>query len=318
MLFQLNILAEIQLLLYFIPLIIGYQLGFYFFYQYYKIKDLKLKLNRILLSYGSLFLILTTGPLFLQISRNFVIESNLNLLIAKIGWILSLSSPIIFLLFISIKQFASIINITRMRIIMVLSSIPIITVAIIPQINRIIILISILFLLLNGYYIFIFQFKLIMRVVGEIKKRIKKFLLGEILSLSSSIFAIMVGLRIFGQVITDLLYLVGIIILIGGFIIIFTSAIEFPLFYEFEWVENLLTFYIIDRGTNELIYSYNFQNKEMGLNDINKEMIISKGLTGIENIISIITGTEDEKIKEIKQDDFNILLDHSSKAENLT
>ncbi|MEJ2251965.1 MAG: hypothetical protein P8Y97_20180, partial [Candidatus Lokiarchaeota archaeon] len=39
---------------------------------------------------------------------------------------------------------------------------------------------------------------------------------------------------------------------------------------------------------------------------------------GIENIISIITGTEDEKIKEIKQDDFNILLDHSSKAENLT
>lgn len=77
---------ESQFLAYLIAVIIGIQLGFYFFYQFYKIQDVYLKLNRILLSLGSFILLIILGALSINVSRLFFTDSKLKTVIHK-NWL---------------------------------------------------------------------------------------------------------------------------------------------------------------------------------------------------------------------------------------
>nr|MDO8119049.1 hypothetical protein [Candidatus Sigynarchaeota archaeon] len=63
MISQADVLVEAQLLFYIIPVIIGIELGIFFFMQYRRSKDASIKLNRILLSYGSFTLLMVLGAL---------------------------------------------------------------------------------------------------------------------------------------------------------------------------------------------------------------------------------------------------------------
>jgi hypothetical protein len=200
---------------------------------------------------------------------------------------------------------------------MIISGIPVLIVALTPQLNVFLIISSVFLLLLNGYYAFLFQIKLIKKVVGQIKNRMKMFLVGEIISFSASFFALLVGLEILNESISMIFYIIGIVILVFGFSIIFVFSINFPPFYEFEWPENLLQFYILDPNSNDLLYSYNFQ-ENFGIGQENQELIISQGLSGINSLISSITGSKKEMIKEIKQDEFNILIYNSVTQSELT
>ena len=56
----------------FLAIIIGYQLSIYFFYQYYKFKNEKLHLNKILISYSSLFGFGITGILLRNINKFYI------------------------------------------------------------------------------------------------------------------------------------------------------------------------------------------------------------------------------------------------------
>ncbi|MFX1601421.1 MAG: hypothetical protein ACFFB6_12550, partial [Promethearchaeota archaeon] len=125
MLYQSVELKEFQFLFYLIPVTIGIELVFYFYYQYFKIRDAKLKLNRVLLAFGTFILFIVIGPLWIQISRNFLTEgSQLYEIISRIGWAFAFLSTIGFSLFIIKEEFSQIINIKVVKILIILNLIP--------------------------------------------------------------------------------------------------------------------------------------------------------------------------------------------------
>jgi hypothetical protein len=86
----------------------------------------------------------------------------------------------------------------------------------------------------------------------------------------------------------------------------------FPAFYEFKWEENILSLFIINQNNRFCLYCRDFS--ELGLREQQKnyEMLFSAGIIGIDNILSIITNTKDEKVNKIKQPESLILLEYGS------
>jgi hypothetical protein len=329
MLYQSVESKEFQFLFYLIPVTIGIELVFYFYYQYYKIRDAKLKLNRVLLAFGTFVLFIIIGPLWIQISRNFLIEgSQLYEIISRVGWTFAFLSTIGFSLFIIKKDFSQIINIKIVKILTILNVIPIIVLTFTPSTRSPIFLISIIFVVLNGINIIRFQIILIRKSVGKIKKKFTFFLLGALVSFPALGFAIIVGIGVLPPIINEIFYFTGVIILLIGFIIIIFSVYEFPPFYEFEWKENLLRLFIINQKTKHYVYYHDFNEKFERENefidsfeDISQQdriMLHSSGIVGIDDIITTITNTNEEKIDKIEQRDSIILLNYGSIVSYIT
>ena len=318
---------ELQFLFYLIPAMIGVQLALYFFYQYNKLQDVNLKLNRILLSFGTFTLLMMLGALFINISRLFVADPLLKEIFSRIGWSSSLFSPFGFLYFITIKEFSMLMNLKIVKIVMALSLIPIIVVIVVPSVRSPIFPVSIIFTILTAYYVFSFQIRVIRRSMGTIKRKFIQFVLGEFVSLSAIGFAVPVGLGILKPEINELIFFIGVSILLIGFIILFFSAYEFPPFYEFEYRENLSKLFIINQENNACLYYCNLaelvaqlaqKNKMADAPQTDSDRIFSGGIAGIESIIAVITDTKTEKIDKIKHEDSIILLEYWTAAHPLT
>ncbi|MFW9947674.1 MAG: hypothetical protein ACFFDX_12690 [Candidatus Odinarchaeota archaeon] len=325
MYFQLDPIIEFQFLFYLIPVIIGIQLAFYFFYQYHKIKDVNLKLNRILLSFGAFILFMVFGALMVQIARNFATEPLLKDIVYKIGWSTAFFSPIALELFILTEDFGKIISLKLIIILMVLNAIAIVLSIIAPTTRSPTFFISIGLVIINGINIIRFEIILIKKSVGKIKTKFKQFFIGTITSLMAIFFAILVGLGVLKTLALQLIiYYVGVSILLSGFILIFSCAVNFPPFYEFEWRENLLKLYIINRENYECIYDFDFYKTRLTQTMITKDEktklsdnLMSSGLIGIDMIISKITRTEEKKINKIEHENSYILLEYGTDPLNL-
>jgi len=318
--FQSIELKEFQFLFYLIPVTMGFELVFYFYYQYFKIRDIKLKLNRVLLAFGTFILFIVIGPLWIQISRNFLEEgTQLYEIISRIGWGFAFLSTIGFSIFIIKKDFSQIININIVKILIILNLIPIIILIFTPSTRAPIFLVSIIFILLNGINVIRFQIILVRKSVGKIKRKFFFFLLGALVSFPALGFAVVVGIGILPPIINEIVYFTGVAILLLGFIIISFSVYEFPPFYEFEWRENLLKLFIINQKTREYLYFHDFtENLIDDLSQDDKAKLYSGGILGIESIITTITNTKEEKINKIEQKDSVILLNYSSVIPYLT
>jgi hypothetical protein len=132
MISQTNAVIELQFLFYLIPVIIGFQLGFYYFYQYYKIRDVNLKLNRILLSFGTFILVIVFGALMIQIARNFVSDPILKDIVYKIGWSMAFFGPIGLEIFTLTEDFAKITNLIVVKVLVILNCLAIILAIVAP------------------------------------------------------------------------------------------------------------------------------------------------------------------------------------------
>ncbi len=315
-LFDVGIVEEFQFLFYLMPVTLGIQLAFYFWYQYWRIQDVNLKLNRILLSFGAFTLLIVTGALFINVQRLF--GGDATDVFYRIGWASALSSPIGFLGFIVIDEFSTIMNLKLVKVLMGLAFIPIIFVAIFgvgPMFLG-----TILFSVLSAYYIIGVQIKLIRRSMGTIKRKFTQFITGEFLSLASLPFAVLVGVGVFESPVNEIVFYAGVSLLGIGFIILFISAHDFPPFYEFEWKDNLLRLFIIYQKDNSLLYYTNLReildqkasktaDQTEKLQD-EKDRIFSAGIAGIENVIAKITDTQQDRINKIRQLDSFILLEY--------
>jgi len=317
-LLEINPVLEFQFLFYLIPVTIGVQLSFYFIYQYFKIQDINLKLNRILLSFGILSFLLVFGALFLNVQRLF--GGSETDIFYRLGWAFALASPVGFLSFIAIEEFSAIMNLKFVRIVMGLGLIPIIFV-IIFGVSPIFIG-SLPFSVISVYYIIGFQIKLIRRTMGNIKNRFIQFFAGELLSLASLPFAVMVGLGVFQSPVKEIIYYCGVGLLTTGFLIIFISAYDFPPFYEFEWKDALLKFFVFNQNDYSLIYYCNLEEISKLLDaplelrieysKTSGDRIFSGGISGIETVVNIITDSKGEKINRIQQEDSLILLEYGT------
>ncbi len=325
---QIDLSIEIQFLVYLIVVILGIQLSFFFMYRYYRIKDIHLPLNKVLLVFGSFIFLIILGPLFVQISRNFIEPGLFDEIIYRFGWMLTIGATIVPSFYISKREFSVILNSNIAKILLILGFIPLILLTFINSTQSLIFLISLSFSILNGLYIIRFMIILIKKSVGKIKKKFKLFFLGAMVSIPSLIYALFVALQILPPIITEIIYFIGVAELLTGFIIIYFSVYDFPPFYEFEWKKSLKRLFIIENIMKECLLYYNFETKDDDqtkninhlrndyINEIDK--IIPGGIVGIEQIISTITGTLNEKINTIKGKDSVLLLKQGKEFKNIT
>lgn len=313
MLVQTEYGKELQFLAYLVPVIMGIQLTIYFYTQYKKLKDEDLPLNIILLAFGSFILFIVIGPLFIQIARNFIMNELVYEIVYRIGWALAFFSTITFSRFIIREEFSLIINLKVAKTLLILNCIPILCVFILPSLHSPIFIGSILFVVFNGLYIIRFQIVLIQKSIGRIRKKIKFFLIGTLVSLTALVFASIVGLRVLPPIINEIVYFTGVLVLFMGFVIMYFSVYNFPPFYEFEWRKNLIKLFIFNSNDYKTLYHLDLvQDFHSNNNSENIDRIFSKGISGIEKIITLITDTKTERINKIQQDDFLIMFEYGN------
>lgn len=307
---------ELQFLAYLVPVIMGIQLTIYFYYQYKKLEDEQLPLNRVLLAFGSFILFIVFGPLFIQIARNFIVDESIHEIVYRTGWALAFFSTIAFSSYIIREEFSLIINVKFAKALLMLNFIPIFCLFFLPSLRSPIFIGSIFFVAVNGLYIIRFQVILIQKSVGKVRRKIQFFLIGAIISLFALVFAILVGLQILPPIINEVVYFTGVIDLFIGFLIMYFSVYNFPPFYEFEWRENLIKLFIINHENYKTLYSSDIV-QDPHFKSENIDRIFSKGISGIEKIITLITNSKTEKINKIQQDDYLIIFEYGLNPSSL-
>lgn len=318
MLLETDILVEVRFLGYLTVILFGIQLSGYFFYHYWRIQDARLQLNRYLLSIGSFLILAMLGALILSISRSFISNEVISEVYLEIAYIMVLLAPIMFLYFINKIQFQEITNLTLSKILMALCFIPILILFFVPS-TSIIFRLSIIFTLLSGIYIFLFQIRLIQQSMGYIRNKLILIFFGQLISFVGLLLGaeISQGL-ILANLNQDILFFIGVAFLVIGFILMFIAVYDFPPIYEFEFQDSLLKLFIIDQHTN--ICLYNAQFGENTTKKTNKEKNIDKvfsgGIIGIDSIVSAITNTKDKNLNKIEQGDTYILLEKSGDMVN--
>ena len=139
-----------------------------------------------------------------------------------------------------------------------------------------------------------------------------RIFLGDILIISSLFFVLEILTNLFQSEVIDVLFFIGISLLISGLLVASFGIYGFPAFYEFRWRENLLRLFIINRANNNAIYSLNFTQVKSKHSREDFKKLFSGGITGIDEMLSELTDTEGEKINKIKQADSLILLEYGS------
>ncbi|MFW9939105.1 MAG: hypothetical protein ACFFD5_15775 [Candidatus Thorarchaeota archaeon] len=308
MIFQLKAIQEIELLLYLTVMILYIELVIYFFYRYFKIKDEKLPLNKVLLSFGTFYSFLILGITILVFNRFFISDLNLKEILDKIGYLSIIISPVIFLFFMNIEEFSKTINLEISRYIMIFSLLPILII-IFVQVNS---LFTFIFIVGLFSYPLIIQIKVISISKDNIKKRFLQFLLGNLLSIFSLfyIFDIFIDLNLTENI--NISFMIGLASLIVGFISTSLGVYTFPAFYEFKWKINLLSLFIINQNNNTILYNQNFSNIKSDYKKKDYEKLFSSAIIGIDKLVTVITNTQDSKVNKIKQADSLILIEYGS------
>jgi len=300
----------------------GYQVFFYFIYQYIKVKNEQLELNKTLLGYITIFGLALTGYMIRIINLYFIKDINIDLFrfLTKITFIFLFSSLMSFLLNISSKTFKNIININLSRSLGFSILVPIIFIYFFEPESIIFMLTTLIILVISFTYIFFFHFKLIRFSTGNVKKRLYLIIFGFILCAIQVFIGGYIPSYILLKNYSSFLQLIAAPIFIIGLLIVFLGIYRFPAFLEFQWKENLLELYIVDKRNFKLIYEFYFQSKIdknhikqiKSLKNQKTELFISRGIFGIDEIISLITKTEKENIEKIHQEDFIIILEYAN------
>ena len=89
---------------------------------------------------------------------------------------------------------------------------------------------------------------------------------------------------------------------------------------ELDWKDNILQLFIIDKRNYKLVYKFDFGKiqSDQGelINEASKiektDTLVSRGIFGIDEIISTITKTDKQTIEKIQQGDFLILLEYGT------
>jgi hypothetical protein len=297
-------MIDFYLPLLFIILALTYQMCFYSFYKYYQIRKENLGLNKFLIAFGLLYGFGFTGIVLRAFNSYFVNELAFKNMLNNTSHILISIAAISFLLVISLKDFNSLLNVIVIRLLVVITFVLSILILVIEDeiLKNLLIFSSILIGLIFMIY---FHVILIQNSTGNVKVRILIIFIGEILVVIGIIFGTEKNPYLFtpaGQLLARNVFTPLIIV---AQLIIFYAFYDFPVFLEFKWQENLDRFYVIDKNKLKVIYNYNFRtnSSEIIEETSNNSLFFSKGLIGIEEIISLITRTKGDKIQKINQED---------------
>ncbi|MBN2153440.1 MAG: hypothetical protein JW839_18440 [Candidatus Lokiarchaeota archaeon] len=311
-------IVEIQFLAYTIPVILGVELGLYFFYQYRKSRWTKLPLNRILLSYGWFTLFMVNGAFF-QVVNRLAFDAK-NELFAQIGFTAIFLAPIGFMAFILIKESRKLINLKLAWVITLASFTPLVLLFLLGSKDKIF-MASISITGLNAISVITYQVRMIRASMGDVRRRLVQLFTGEILALLALGFAFIVVFASNLGAPTEPFFFTGVSFLITGLLIMFYASNDFPPFYEFDWKSNLLKLFIIDPASNQFLYARDFSQEarpattsDDAERDRLRDDLFSGAITGIESMLDTISTLSQQRLSEIDQGGSLILLEYSSEG----
>jgi hypothetical protein len=325
MILQMAPLQEFKFLLVLSIVILGWQLSIFFFYNYIRLKDEKIRLNRILLSYGVIILIGMFSLFLLIITTLFIPDPNLSELFRKFAYISALIALFFFWQFISIKQYSEIISVKYIRIFEFITLIPIVLVWFVNSESQEF-RYTLIFLLVEGVFLIYFQVKFIRTSVGIVKKRFILIFISAIILVIGIALGANTALNVLpvSKDLYDLLFLMGFFFMITGLSLMFVALQNFPPILEFQWKDNLLKLVIFNQINYSCLYEFDFPGQiskkkpnDFELSHKDETQLFSGGIIGIDRIISAITNTQEEKIKKIKQGNSYIFLDYSTTYKQL-
>ena len=285
-----GIMVEIQLMAYIVPMAIAMEVGIFFLYQYFKTRHAKLKLNRILLSYSTLVLLMVWGTLFLVLRRVLDVGDEQGDALFATGFIMVCSTPLGFLGFIATRDLSTIINVKLAKVLVVLSVIPMI-VLVAAGTGSPWFLPSMSFTAGSALFLVYFQVKMIKLALGRLKGKLIQLFTGELIALSSLVFAANATFGFIPFISAETSFFTAVTILTAGFLLLFWAANDFPPFYEFEWRDSLTKLFIVDARDFSFLFARDFQSR--GDNDRmdERDELFSGAISGIEGMIDSITGT---------------------------
>ncbi len=305
-------IRDFQLPAIFIAVIIGYQLAGYFFYQYYKFKDEKMDLNKFFLANGLFFVLAMTGILFRNINKFYIENPIIREMYFKITNCFLVLSILLFLYFISSRDFHEIINPNLMKLCCAISIIPLVSIFFFKKGSYVSNLIMIL-VFISALGMLIFHIKMIKFSERKVRKRLILIMIGELLIVGAMFFGGEYSRSVLLQQAEPFFLIIATPLSSIALCIVFLGVFRFPIILEFQWKENLIGLFIIDMLHLKIIYSYNFtgaSDKVEQHSITDSDHFFTKGISGIERIMSIIASTKDEKIYKIKQGDLLIFLRH--------
>lgn len=301
----------------FVILFMGYQISVYFFYLYFKNRDSERGLNSILLAYGLLISFCLTGIIIRTLKAYFISNPTYDDILNDITHSLVALGTLSFLLIIAKKEFEEVFNTTITKIIIIYT---IIISILIPFVDKFYYSLFVLISVIIGYIHFTaFHLCLVKKFQGKARRRFIFIFLGEISFLTSILIRAEESLNQYNEIVRNVIEIFTIPMIILSLSIIFFGLLRFPVFLELNWKEKLKRFLIVNKESSEIVFEYDFQDKNNpkladSVSNINKpeDFLYSKGLIAIREIIHIITKRE-ISIHKVEQGDLIILIEEGEK-----
>ncbi|MHA1763504.1 MAG: hypothetical protein ACTSYC_07070 [Promethearchaeota archaeon] len=316
-----NYFREFYLPLMFIAIVIGYQISGYFLYLHAKYKNEKIKFNNLLLGYGLIFGITLTGFTIRILNLYFlrIYYPKIFSPLVRTTYLLLYTGIMVFYLIISSKVFNAIIRTNFIRALSFLLLIPIFCSLIMTIETLLYSTIAGITLVLYYSIILKFQNKLAQLTTGDIRKRLNLIFWAIMLIFVSHFLGGYTPSNVLLSAYTDLLQIISVPLFIIGLLIFFLGAYKFPMFLEFDWKENIISLYVVNRVNFEILYQYHFnlvpisnheqwEEQEKGSN-----ILFSRGLIGMESIISFISESTNDNVDKISHQKYLILIQHAEK-----
>ncbi len=299
-------------------MILGYQLMVYFLYQYYKSRDRNLEFNRILLAYGLFFGFENTSFVFRIVETYYLQNSAFEPFLVVLSLTLIVISLILFLLSVSTKAFSIVINLKFSKTFGVVLIAPIFF-YLVYSYGSVEFIFSLLFILAGFGYILFFQLRLIQKAKGAIKNRLRLIFCGELIFVVAIFMGRETSMLLFLRPYSLYLLLISAPLSLIGLMIIFLGVFKFPAFLEFDWQNDLIKLYIINKTGLIELFSFDFVESERMRSTDESEIAMSrekdsafpKAVIGISDVFSTITSTANINLKRIRQENLFILLEYS-------
>lgn len=284
-----------------IAAILGCELAFYTFSQYFKTKQEIKSLNTILIFIGLFSLLASTSYQAYGLRQSNVLAEELELFLYKFDILIVLSIFLVFLIITYNPPYdelsMKIINIAIGMFLIVLW----IIILIMPQyqddINNLYTIFVVIFAS-NAAYIII---KLLSRLKGIVKKRFILISFGGFLTLSGPLL----NNQHVGGFLGEIFPIITALLIITGLIIMFFGLYEFPGLLDFDWKKNLSQFFILTRDDYDVLYRFDFR-PNLAEDGGNFRPIV---IAGVDGLAKALTENWDNQSSKIIKNNYTILIE---------
>ena len=309
-------IKELYMSLVFIGTIIAYELMFYFFHQYRKIRQEEAGINKILVANGLIYGIGFIAIIIRNINRFFIASESQSEIAFKLTNTVVTLSVMAFLGVISDEDFKEIMNTTLTKLFCFGNFIPLVVSLFVKTGSPLHVFFMSVVLVSMGY-ILLFEVRLIAHSSKTTRNNLSFILLGNMILFGSFIVGGELFEEVFlgGQMYPALIF--GSLITLTGLTITFLGLFGFRSIYELNWKDQLIELFVVDRENQKILYDHEFDQHRSSISDLSPkgikslaklDLLFSKGLIGFDDILAATSKLPEEKIKKIEHEGLIILL----------